>query len=240
MKQIGGVSKRRLDPRMKLLLVLTMSTVSFGGGGRGVMGVLPIVLTAMVLVLFLLYRNISSACKYGILYAAAYAVSEYLLRYVTGAAGFLVVAFCGIFLKMMPVFLAGSFLIGTTKVNEFNAAMQKMHITDKIAISVLVMFRFFPTLNEEYQAIGKAMRMRGIRFGGKHPAKMIPYRLIPLLMSSVRIGEELSAAALTRGLGAPVKRTSICEIGFGVLDIVMMVVCFASLVLVVLSGFHVI
>ena len=35
---------------------------------------------------------------------------------------------------------------------------------------------------------------------------------IPLLFSCVSIGEELSAAAVTRGLGAPVKRTSPYEL----------------------------
>ncbi len=50
---------------------------------------------------------------------------------------------------------------------------------------------------------------------------MIEYRLVPLMVSMVKIGDELSAAALTRGLGAPVKRTNICKIGFHVQDIVI-------------------
>ena len=32
---------------------------------------------------------------------------------------------------------------------------------------------------------------------------MVEYRLVPLMVSVVKIGDELSAAALTRGLGAP-------------------------------------
>ena len=87
------------------------------------------------------------------------------------------------------------------------------------------MFRFFPTIVEEYGAIGDAMRMRGIRFGGGKPAKMLEYRMVPLMISCVKIGDELSAAALTRGLGAPVRRTNICQIGFGLFDIMAMLVC---------------
>ena len=63
-------------------------------------------------------------------------------------------------------------------------------------------FRFFPTIGEEDADISEAMRMRGIRFGGKHPGKMLGYRLIPLMISIVKIGDALSAA-LTRGLAAP-------------------------------------
>ena len=54
---------------------------------------------------------------------------------------------------------------------------------------------------------------------------MIKYRLVPLMVSVVKIGDELSAAALTRGLGAPVKRTNICKIGFHVQDIIIILLC---------------
>lgn len=74
------------------------------------------------------------------------------------------------------------------------------------------------------------MKMRGIRFGGKNPFLMLEYRLVPLMVSVVKIGDELSAAALTRGLGAPVKRTNVCQIGFRVQDLIAIlfcVICFA-------------
>ena len=60
--------------------------------------------------------------------------------------------------------------------------------------------------------------MRGITTL-RSPMKMLEYRVVPLMMSIAKIGEELSAAALTRGLGAPQKRTNICKIGFGPLDV---------------------
>ena len=89
-----------------------------------------------------------------------------------------------------------------------------------------VIFRFFPTISaEEYQAIRDAMKMRGIRFGGKNPFLMVEYRLVPLMVSVVKIGDELSAAALTRGLGAPVKRTNVCQIGFHIQDMIAVLLC---------------
>ena len=97
-------------------------------------------------------------------------------------------------------------------------------------IPMSVIFRFFPTISEEYQAIRDAMKMQGIRFGGKNPFLMLEYRLVPLMVSVVKIGDELSAAALTRGLGAPVKRTNVCQIGFHVQDLIAIlfcVICFA-------------
>lgn len=45
---------------------------------------------------------------------------------------------------------------------------------------------------------------------------------MPLMTCCVKIGEELSAAALTRGLGGEVRRTNICKIGFHVQDCILL------------------
>ena len=64
-------------------------------------------------------------------------------------------------------------MISSTSVSEFIGAMERMHITEKIVIPMSVIFRFFPTISEEYQAIRDAMKMRNIRFGGKNPFLMV-------------------------------------------------------------------
>ena len=122
----------------------------------------------------------------------------------------------------------GRYLIASTSVSEFIGAMERMHLTEKIVIPLSVIFRFFPTVSEEYQAIRDAMKMRGIRFGGKNPFLMVEYRLVPLIVSVVKIGDELSAAALTRGLGAPGRRTNLCRIGFHVQDLMAALFCVAA------------
>jgi len=55
-----------------------------------------------------------------------------------------------------------------------------------------------------------------------------------MMICSIKIGEELSAAALTRGLGSPVRRTNICNIGFRAIDIVLIVFCIILFVLNIL------
>ena len=110
-----------------------------------------------------------------------------------------------------------------------------MHVTDKLTIPLSVMFRFFPTIADEFQAINDAMRMRDIRFGGKNIDKMIEYRLIPLMVCSAKIGEELNAAAITRGLGGDVKRTNVCRIGFHFQDYIVVLICFIPYVIWIVS-----
>ena len=51
--------------------------------------------------------------------------------------------------------------------------------------------------------------------------------MIPLMTCAVKIGDELSAAALTRGLGGTVKRTNVCRIGFHVQDVIAIIFCLA-------------
>ena len=78
--------------------------------------------------------------------------------------------------------------------------------------------------------------MRDIQFGGRKAFQMIEYRLIPMMTCSVKIGQELSAAALTRGLGGPDKRTNICKIGFGAWDALTFTALGGGLLFVILRA----
>ena len=118
---------------------------------------------------------------------------------------------------MLPI-VAGKYLIDSTPIGLLMSALEKLKVPQSLVITLSVMFRFFPTLGEEYRWIKNAMKMRGIRFGGGKAGKMLEYRIVPMITCTAKIGEELSASALTRGLGKQKKRTNICHIGFGWAD----------------------
>ncbi|WXH32358.1 hypothetical protein WA016_06341 [Myxococcus stipitatus] len=68
----------------------------------------------------------------------------------------------------------------------------------------MVAIRFLPSLQYEHASIRDAMRLRGEapsprRFHA-YPAQTLELTVIPLLMRAVRISEELSISALTRGM----------------------------------------
>ena len=132
-------------------------------------------------------------------------------------------------LYFLPTVAAGTYMITTTTVSEFIASMERMHMPRALTISAAVMFRFFPTVMREWHAIGDAMKMRGIRLRGGKAGAMLEYRLVPMLMCSIKIGEELSAASLTRGLDGPVKRTNICRIGIHMQDVIILLLCAVGL-----------
>ena len=210
----------RLDPRTKLILLLTVTTLMFSTSNEGIMNFVKPVLSLIPFVLILSERRFKTAGKYLLLYLACFALERIALTTLSDLLSFVVLAMTSIMTRFAPGIMTGAWLLSSTSVSEFIGSMERMHLTEKIVIPLSVIFRFFPTISEEYQAISDA-----IRFGGKNPFLMVEYCLVPLMVSVVKIGDELSAAALTRGLGAPVKRTNVCQIGFHVQDMIAILLC---------------
>jgi len=135
----------------------------------------------------------------------------------------------------LPIMLMGAYFILTTNVSEFIASMEKIHLPQEIIIPLAVFFRFIPTVFQEGKAIADAMKMSGLGFNIKNiitrPLKMLEYWFIPLIMSIVKTGDELSAAVLTRSMDNPVQRTNICEIGFHLMDFIYIVITFILLIM---------
>ena len=110
---------------------------------------------------------------------------------------------------MLPI-VAGKYLIDSTPVGLLMSALEKLKMPASIVITLSVMFRFFPTLGEEYRNIKNAMKMRGIGLNALnvvlHPLVTLEYVMVPLLSSASRIGDELAAAGHTKGVDAPGKK----------------------------------
>ncbi|MCR5618098.1 MAG: energy-coupling factor transporter transmembrane protein EcfT [Clostridiales bacterium] len=203
----------RLDPRTKLYMVLIVSSVVMMSATTPFLWAVRITMTMIPILLLLFEKKYSSAVRFLILYSAALVLTLFFLsEESTGLLKSFLTGYCGIVVQFMPAMITAWYVVRTTKIDEFMSAMQKIRIPDGITISLAVVMRFFPTIKEEYMSIRDAMKMRGIMLGGGNALKMIEYRMIPLLFSCVNIGDELSAAAVTRGLGGKVKRTSTVEL----------------------------
>lgn len=121
----------------------------------------PPCLVALPVLLLLLSQRWKAAARFSITYAVLYGLELTVIPMLTGMWNFILNAASGIYTHMLPGFVMGYYLISTTTVSEFVAAMERMHIPQKIVIPVSVVFRFFPTVREEYAAIRDAMKMRG-------------------------------------------------------------------------------
>ena len=226
-----------LDPRTKLFVMITLVVFALGGTGSDIAAVRygTTAVSILPLILLMTAKQYKKAAVFGLLYASIKSAEVFLVPHITGAALSIIGLSCLIFVRLMPGLIMGAYMLSSTTVSEFIAAMHRMHIPQQITIPLSVMFRFFPTVLEEFTAINTAMKMRDIRIGGRNAGKFIEYRLVPLMVCSVNIGSELSAAALTRGLGTKVKRTNICKIGFHAQDIVVLMMPAALYILWILG-----
>ncbi len=84
------------------------------------------------------------------------------------------------------------------------AALQAMRFPKAVGIAVAVVLRFFPTIFGEYRAIRSSQRFRGIGVGVVHTLTHLPstveYILIPLILRTTKVAEELSASMTVRGV----------------------------------------
>ena len=230
--------KITLDPRTKLFMIFAVSFIVMVNAVTPLEWAVRIAVTAIPIILLALEGKYASAVRFTVCYGAALTLLKfYLSDESTGVVSAVLLGYCGIVVQFMPAMITAWYVIRTTKIGEFMLAMQKMHVPDGVSISLAVVMRFFPTIREEYAGITDAMKMRGISLGGGRMTKMIEYRLVPLMFSCLNIGEELSAAAVTRGLGAPVKRTSTVRLRIGAADIAVTVFFAASVFLFVFAKY---
>ena len=133
-------------------------------------------------VVFLLTaKKYKTAIGYILIYSASFLAFVFLGDKTSGIINFLLLGICGILARFLSCMMMGAYMISTTTVSEFTAAMQRMHLSDKIIIPLSVMFRFFPTVIDEFVSINAAMKMRDIRIGGRNFSKMFEYRIVPLM-----------------------------------------------------------
>ena len=173
--------------------------------------------------LFILNRQVKTAVKL-ILFFLVLAALSYIPQN-TGALTTIVLQVSFMIRRFMLPIVAGKYLIDSTPVGLLMSALEKLKMPASIVITLSVMFRFFPTLGEEYRSIKNAMKMRGIGLNAlnvmRRPLMTLEYVMVPLLSSASRIGDELAAAGHTKGVDAPCKKVRYKTVRFGIADVFM-------------------
>ncbi len=215
----------RLDPRTKIAMLLIVNVVFLAVTVAGRAAWAAPALAAVIAVLLLTARMHVIATGFALLFAAGWCAQALPLPRLDAPWSFLVAGLAGVAVRVLPTVALAAYIVATTPVSRFVAAMQRLRLPMTVTVPMTVMLRYLPTITEERRAIRDALRLRGLTGIGSlvHPLRALQYRSVPLLTSLVRGGDELAAAALTRGLGAPGRRTSIEEIGMGAVDWMLIV-----------------
>ena len=211
---VQGIKKEflKIDPRTKVMFILA--------AGGIIIGDIPLWAELLILgatvVLSINEKMYMTAAKFVIAFIILYGLEQVVKA--TNRANsitILLLLLSSVFRRFIPAFLSGKIFVNKTDISEIMAASSKMNIPYKYVIPLAVVVRFFPTLKEEWENVRMAMKMRGIGFS-------LEYIFVPLLSSSSRIGEELSVAALSRGLGSVEKRTNLCEVSLKIQDYILL------------------
>lgn len=168
-------------------------------------------------------------------YVAFYMLTLFIMSLEKGALYTVFTSWLGLFYTVYPCTFLASIILSTTKVNEFLTAMNKAHVSNKVVIPLAVMLRYIPTVREDWGYIKDAMRLRDVTpslFGFlRNPAMTVECLYVPLLMTASNTADELSAAAVTRGIENPKPRTCLLKIRFRGRDWIATVLAVCVLIL---------
>lgn len=117
--------------------------------------------------------------------------------------------------KIFPCLIVGTLIVQKTSVRELTEALRKWHCPKGLIIALSVTIRYFPAIKEEIGYIRDAMKLRNIR-----GIQKLECTLVPIMISATETAEELSAAAVTRGIENPKPNTSIIHLKIGIQDVI--------------------
>ena len=200
----------KFDLRTKFMLILVVNLFLLLSHSV----IFELVLVFGCLLLITIDGQAKSAFHFLIVFLIMLGIDQLLTPYINGFF-FTLVSFITVALrKFLPCFILGKWILTKTEVSEFVAVMWKLRLPQTAIIPLSVVFRYFPTIKEEWASIRAAMKMRGIHVSLEHI-------MVPLLMSAVNVSEELSAAALCRGLDSPESHTSLVQVRFRFSDVLV-------------------
>ena len=212
----------RLDPRTKLAAIAAMAVA---------VALAPnMICEAALMGLALVFGVVLGRWKSSAVTLALYATIITAAQFVPHMGGIaLRTLFSSFFLLIRKVFACGLMAyatMATTPVNELMGALVKIGTPRSVTIPLAVVVRYLPAVREDWGFIKTAMRMRGISPTPlgliRAPMRTIDCIYVPVLMNAGRVADELSMAAIARGIENPTRRTCYLHIAMGFADYVML------------------
>lgn len=146
-----------LDPRCKVILLILIGCASYFLNGEAV---------SLALVAGFALSSALERVKMGSKNAFVYVIVAYLnalLHYISIPVLSVIMSVFGVtILKLVPIAMVGIWALRTIHMDDLIVALQRMRFPQAVTISLVVMFRYIPTLKIEYSMIRNTMSIRGI------------------------------------------------------------------------------
>jgi len=203
----------RLDPRAKLI-ALTLVTVAASLEREALVGLYAII-SALAIVSGLWKMLVFSTIG-GIVMWLGFANLLMPLTGDTVEDPFML--FAGLVLRLSIYSVVGIWFAVKTNLYDFGCALEKWRLPSCVVLPFIIAIRFVPTLLAEFAAVKDAMSQRGLYTGPRsaftNPAQTFRCFITPMLIRSLKMADELTVAAETRGIGRLGGRSYYREIRF--------------------------
>lgn len=201
--------KWTIDPRTGLALLTLSNVIAFTQNALWI----ELGWFAVLVMLLFLCGNGKTAIRWIIAFAAVF----FLQGYVLPASPKLIATSFSIFAnytrRMFPCLMVGILMIKCVPLKNLIAGLRKLHFPQKLIVAISVTLRYLPAIGEETRHIRDAMKLSNIQ-----GIQKVEALVVPLIVSATSTAEELSAAAVTRGIENPVPKTSLVRIHMTVWD----------------------
>ena len=126
--------------------------------------------------------------------------------------------------RIIPFPLLGTVIQKQKNISEITMALDRMRLPRGVILSIAVMFRYFPAIKDDFLIIIDAMKLKGL-YTSKcaailHPIRTMEFIIVPMLFKSLKTVEELSCAALVKGIENTDKKTSYFDVKLRPIDAV--------------------
>ena len=167
---------------------------------------------------------------YALLFAGLFAYYQFIFHsaiLVLHSAVFSVIGvFSFIVQRIIPFMLLGTVIQKQKNISEITTALERMHLPKGIILSIAVMFRYFPSIKDDLFIIIDAMKLKGLYTSKRaaliHPIRTMEFVLVPMLLKSLKTAEELSCAALVKGIENTGHKTSYFDVRLRAADVVFL------------------
>lgn len=202
------------DARCSIILLILTNIVAFTQ--NNIITELSDIFFLFLICLFC--KNIKNGLKWIAILTAIIFIQSFVVPSINNSffAGFSVVF--SVFRKLIPCVMVGSIIINSVPMQYIILALRKFHIPQAVLIPLAVTIRYIPSVKTETSQIRDAMKLRSISKLSRAECIMTS-----LIINAAGTAEELSAAAVTRGIENPCKKTSALEMKFCLYDYIIIV-----------------
>ena len=210
------------DPRAGLWVLIAANIIAFSDHSPWV----ELILISLLLALMMGHGRFTMAVKWAAGYCALLVFQQVILP----ASPMIIATSFTIFAtytrRMFPCLMTGALMLTCTPLRYLIVGLRQLHIPQKLIVAISVTLRYFPAIREEFGYIRDAMKLRDIRRFAR-----LECMVMPLMVSATETSEELSAAAVTRGIENPARKTSAVSLRLSLMDLLGMLAVLALLVL---------